>query len=586
MARSRARVTEVPDHDEIVAWYRKRLTRKVERPEPEWKPVTLGPTWRTTEDGTWFLPELTIGWDVLGWCGAWMQHRPGKPWRFTDEQARLILWWFAVEDDGDWLFHDGVIQRLKGWGKDPLGATLLATEAFGPCRVAPVDDWDDEGPVALDNPNGWAQTAAVAQEQTKNTMRLFPGLFTRAAKRRFRLQITQHAVHGLGGTRMIEAVTSSPATLEGNRGSFVLKNETHHWGSHNNGHEMAAAIERNATKSEGGDARALAITNAFEPGADSQAERDRDAFELQGTASFTTGILYDSVEAPPEAPLTAAAAPGVIRSIRGDSTWLSPKRLVKSITDPRNPPSRSRRWWYNQITATEDAWITPQQWDACADVDHEVEPGTIITLGFDGSISDDHSALIGCDVEADHLFAIGVWEPNEATGKIDRAAINRAVRKAFATYDVVGFYSDLYPWESYVDAWAEDLADKLCTKASPRQPIAWDMRSRKKEFTVAAERLHAAIEASWEEAVAAAEENREPGARLTHCGARKVRRHFVNARRHVNEWGVSVRKEHRESPKKIDSVPAAALARLARSDYLALPKSRRRRKRSGAANFH
>ncbi len=44
-------------------------------------------------------------------------------------------------------------------------------------------------------------------------------------------------------------------------------------------------------------------------------------------------------------------------------------------------------------------------------------------------------------------------------------------------------------------------------------------------------------------------------------------------------------KEHRESKRKIDSVPAAALARLARRAYLALPENRRRRQRTGRAAF-
>jgi hypothetical protein len=48
----------------------------------------------------------------------------------------------------------------------------------------------------------------------------------------------------------------------------------------------------------------------------------------------------------------------VVEAIRGDATWLSTKRIVKSILNPANSASESRRKWYNQITATEDAWLT------------------------------------------------------------------------------------------------------------------------------------------------------------------------------------------------------------------------------------
>jgi hypothetical protein len=564
-------------HGEVIAWYRRELEAPAVFPWAgnRWEPVRIGPTWQT-DAGRWVLPDATLGWAVLGWCGTNLQHGKGRPWRFTLEQARLILWWFAVDAQGRWLYRDAILQRLKGWGKDPWGACLCSTEAFGPARFA---DWDNGLPVATDVPDAWVQTAATSLEQTKNTMRLFPSLFTAEARSLYKLQIGKELVHGLHDTRLIQAVTSSPTTLEGARSSFVLLNETQHWGSSNEGHEMAAVIRRNAAKSEGGRARTLRITNAFEPGEDSVAEQDREAWStaLAGD-SLTTGILYDSLEAPPDAPLTAEDAPEIVAAVRGDSHWLDVAGIVAEILDTRNPPSRSRRFWFNQITATEDAWLTPAEWDAAADPSIIVAPGAVITLGFDGSLSDDHTALIGCDVEQDHLFEIEVFVP-EKGGEIDRAAVDRMVRASFDLYDVVGFYGDVHPFESYIDTWATDFGADLVAKASQRHPVAWDMRSRTQQFTGACERLHDAIVTSAAEATAAKQDDRPPGQRLTHCGSERFRRHAHNARRAPNKWGISVRKEHRESSRKIDSVPAATLARLARADYLALPESRRRRKK-------
>ncbi|MPZ13769.1 MAG: terminase [Chloroflexi bacterium] len=575
MARKKT-VAQKDPHDSIVSWYRRRLSKPAKVPWKglKWQPAVIGPTWEI-ENGKWVLPEFTLGWDVLGFCGTWLQHEDGLPWRFTDEQARFVLWWYALDEDGEFLYRDGVFQRLKGWGKDPLAACLLFTEAFGPCRFA---GWDGNRPIATDVPNAWVQTAAVSLKQTKNTMRLFPIIITPEATKHFRLQIGKEMIHGLSDTRLIEAVTSSPTTLEGARATLVVRNETHLWTASNEGHEMSAVIERNATKSEGGSARSLAITNAYEPSEDSSAQHDREAWEkINAGMAVPTGLLYDSLEAPPEAPLSAEAAPKVVVAIRGDSVWLSPDRIVKSILDVRNPPSRSRRWWYNQITATEDAWTTQQEWDACADPLVIVSAGDTITMGFDGSFSDDHSALIGCHVETDHLFEIDIWEPLKSTGEVDRAAIDRAVRGAFELYDVVGFYSDLHPFESYVDQWAEDFGEDLIVKSSQRQPIAFDMRSRGKEFTAACERLNASISES-----AAKKTAGKSGPRLTHDGSSRFRIHVLNARRNPNQWGISVRKVHRESSKKIDALPAAVMARLARGHYLALPESKRRRqKRSG-----
>lgn len=539
--------------------------------------MRIGPTWQIDADGRWALPKRTLGWDWLGWCGLWLQLAVDRPWVFTDEQARFVLHWCALDDDGAFVYRDGVLQRLKGWGKDPIGSVFSAVEAFGPARFA---GWDADGqPVPADVPDAWVQIANVSKDATKKTMRLFRRIFTPEAKRRFGIIVTGEMVTGLGEDRMIQAVTSSPAALEGDRSTFVLCNETQLWLATNSGHEMAETIDRNNAKSPDGAARSLRLCNSAESGKDSVGERDRDAWmKIDGGRFVDVGLLYDSLEASPSAPLTAEAAPEVIETVRGDSVWLHPERIVKSILDPRNPPQTSRRVWYNRNSAAADAWISPEQHDACEDRSVEVHEGDVITLGFDGSVRDDHSALIGCLLERDHLFDLGVWVPSPETGEVDRADVDRAVREAFGVYDVVGFYSDLHPFQTYVDEWAEDFGDQLVVKAAAYHPIAWDIRERAQQFTGAVERLHAAIEESARKATAG-----QAGDRLTHDGSRRVAAHFYNARRAPNPWGISVRKEHRESARKIDSVPAAALARLARLEYLTLsgPRRRRRRRRTG-----
>jgi hypothetical protein len=62
-------------------------------------------------------------------------------------------------------------------------------------------------------------------------------------------------------------------------------------------------------------------------------------------------------------------------------------------------------------------------------------------------------------------------------------------------------------------------------------------------------------------------------------------RHVYNARRRPNAWGITIGKDARVSPRKIDALAAAVLARLCRQDYLALPDHKKRRKKSGRAVF-
>lgn len=562
----------------MVGWYREALAEPAAFPwaGSQWPPSQVGPTWQV-KDGQWVLPDASLGWDVLGWCGTELQLTFGEPWRFTLEQARFVLWWFAVDENGRWLYRDGVLQRLKGWGKDPLVACLAYNAMLGPCRVAYMDH--DE-PVAIDCPTAWVQLPAVSLEQTKNTMRLMPGLITAEAKAFYGVQVGKELVHAMGDERLIQAVTSSPTTLEGARGTDVFPNETQHWRANNDGHDMAAVIDRNSTKSADGAARRLAITNAYEPSEDSVAQHDREAFELaESGGSLTTGILYDSLEAPPEAPLSAEAAPEVVRSIRGDSIWLDPERIVASILDTRNPPSRSRRFWYNQITAAEDAWVIPQQFDELAEPSIVVADGDDLALFFDGSKSDDATALVACRLSDGHVITKAMWQKppkgRDAGWVVPRAEVDMTVDAVFERCNVVAFFADPSHtrddetqeryWDGLIDEWHRRYQHRLKVWAVPGKgghSVMWDMTSpaRTADFTAAAERCASDIASK----------------QLTHDGDSRLRLHVHNARRYPNRYGVSLWKGHRESARKIDLAVAMVGARMIRRLVLNGPQKKPR----------
>jgi phage terminase large subunit-like protein len=248
---------------------------------------------------------------------------------------------------------------------------------------------------------------------------------------------------------------------------------------------------------------------------------------------------------------------------RGDSTWLDVERLIEEIYDPNTKVSNARRFYLNHVTATEDAWVSRQEWDSCAKP-RKLERGETITLGLDGSKSDDHTVLTACAVSDSHLVCLGIWRPLECPGGVvPLKDVDAYVERAFEEYDVVGFYSDVKELESYIDIWEEDFGSDLCVKASNQHAVAFDMRQRKRDATMAIEALYDAIIEG----------------QCTHDGDPKVSQYVYNARRAANPYGVSVRKENPSSDKKIDFTITAALARKARQDYLLLPENKKRRKR-------
>ena len=254
----------------------------------------------------------------------------------------------------------------------------------------------------------------------------------------------------------------------------------------------------------------------------------------------------------------------------GDAVWVDLDRIVGEIYDTGTSPEEARRFYLNQIVAAADAWTTRDDW--LANLDHDLPPlaeGETITLGFDGGLTDDSSALVAVRVSDGAPFLLGLWEkpegPQGAGWTIDKALVRDAVSHAFLVYDPVAFFSDVAFWETDVDAWRDEHGERLLIKATTRHAVAWDMRGHLAETVRAVEALHRAI----------------LDRQLPHKGDERLTRHVLNARRRPGRWGVSFGKETSESPHKVDALAALVLARMARTRVLGEGVLRNRRKRSG-----
>lgn len=581
-----ARRRVAPKHDdsaEILRYYRELLSEPDQRPAFRYPPSHLGPTWETDSKGRFILPERSIGWPSLVWAGQRLQLRRGVPWKFTAEQARLWLWWYAVDEAGSFIFdREGVIQRLKGHGKDPWGAVYCANELVG---LPVFSGWKDGHATAVEQPDAWVQVLAVTQDQTKNTMRLFPRLFTDEAKAEYGLAIGKEQIYALGDQRFLQALTSNPAPLEGARSTAILANETHLWRANNNGIEMYEVLARNNAKSSDAvNGRLLQLSNAFMPGMDSVLERTRTNYELAQARPdeiLLSGVMYDSLEAGPKAPLIDPENPDVIAevvdSVRGDSTWLSVKRIRKQVEDPRITPSQSRRFWYNQIVADEESWADAQAWDRLVERDSPLLHRDEIVMFFDGSKSDDATALVACRISDGKLFTLGLWQapPKARRGEwvAPRADVNLRVREIVKTYRVVGFFADPSHtredgtldrfWTPIVDEWHRDFGSRLLVWAQPnKHAVSFDMSNANGEgakFVAAAEQFVEDIE----------------NGDLVHDGHPELARHVKNAKRFPTRHGVSLMKDGPESPRKIDLAVCAVGARMVRTQVLNSTAKRR-----------
>lgn len=531
---------------------------------------------------------LTLGWQAARWAESILIQPNGprarKRFRLTRDQLRFLLWWYALDDDGQWIFNHGVRRLAKGSGKSPFAAVLGLVEFCAPVRLERKDSRLPGGCAGRSVDMPWVQIAATAESQTANTMRMVRAFAPKgsAVVREYQLDPGKTRYYKLPeGT--LEVITSSATAAEGAEGSFAVGDETEHWVPSNGGPALMSTLADNLAKSG---ARLLETANAWRPGAESVAEATWDDWVAQeeGRLRGEQRILYDARLAPPD---TDMADPDSLRSalewVYGDCDWkrdeqgkLDVRPIMQRIWRKSARPDDSKRKYLNWPTEARDAWVTAQEWDRGADPSVVVGDGDEIAMFFDGSKSRDATALIGCRIDDGHVFTLGVWEPDPAhdsADTVDAGEVDLAVRRAFERYRIAAFFADVREWESFVltewpNRYRGDLELWAAPAARPPQPIAWDMRGHTYEFAKAAEAAHAEIVEGT----------------FTHDGKSVVARHVRNARRHPYRDAVTIRKESPDSPAKIDAAVCVIGARMVRRMVLANPK--RRRKRTGRAAFY
>lgn len=538
-------------------------------------------------------PALTLGYEAASWAHEWLVQpngpRAGQPFRLTFDQFRFLLWWYSVDADGHWLYNHGVRRLAKGSGKSPFAAVLALIEFCAPVRLERFDDRLPGGCRGKPVDMPLVQIAATAESQTANTMRMVRAFAPKGSK------VVEAFGLDPGKTRYykvpegtLEVITSSATAAEGAEGSFTIGDETEHWRPSNGGVDLSATLQDNLAKSG---SRMLETSNAWVPGAETVAESTWDAWVAQeeGRTRGDASILYDARLAPPD---TDMSDPDSLRKalewVYGDCDWKrttpdgppNVRSIMERIWTPTARVDDSKRKYLNWPTVAEDAWTTPEAWARLAKP-RMVSPTEEIVLFFDGSKSRDATALVACCMDDGHVFVPKqidgspcIWEPKPAHDTDDVVPVvevSLAVDHVFATMNVVGFFADVQEWESFTKIdWPTKHRDRLRVMSVPGgkdpQHIAWDMRSHDMDFTRAAELVEAEINDRL----------------FTHDDNPILARHVANMRRRPNRWGVSVGKESRSSPKKIDAGVCMVGARMVRRLVLAAAPEKTK---TGLASF-
>jgi len=547
--------------------------------------------------------DRSLGWLALAWIEHFCVHGPGdvegrslrgddpEGLPLDDEFAGFVVDAYALNGQGRRLYDSAFISRAKGRAKSELAGLLVLWEGMGPCRFA---GWAEGGEVfrwrdfiyryVAGDPMGrpvtypFVRCLATEETQAGNT---YDNVYFNLTEGPLAEGLAGNAA---GLTRIflpnggeIVPSTASSSAKDGGKETFTVFDESHLYQTPEL-RRMYVTVDRNCRKRRESTPWALQTSTMYQPGEDSIAERThaRARAILEGKAKAHR-LLFDHREAPPDVDLADRdAVVGALREVYGPfAEVMDLDGIVENeFWNVEKDVEDSRRYFFNQPTAARDAWMTHPEWAACAEPERTVADQDTIVMFFDGSKSDDATGLVGCRVDDGHLFVIGCWEkPENGDGwEVPRAEVDLEVRRAFDRFDVVAFYADVREFEQYVDSWAAEFRDRLAVDATGGRhphPVAWDMRVKVPEFTAACGRMLVDV----------------ADRAVTHDGDSRLRRHVLNARRAPNKWGVSICKEGRESPKKIDLAVCAVGARQARRDVIASGKLDKRRRRTGKAAF-
>ena len=526
----------------------------------------------------------------------------GQPIEYGDEYAGFVIDCYAHDKNGRRLYNSAFFSRPKGADKSGLGAALVLFEAFGPCRFA---GWAEGGETytflgetytySAGEPMGRTVTQpiirilATEEGQTGNVYdSVYYNLVTEGVP--LNALVRGYGVDA-GLTRVklpdggsIEPMSSGAASKDGGLETFVVFDESH---LYNNPRlrEMHYTVTQNLLKrSETADPWYIETTTMYKPGQDSVAEKTYDLADLieEGRTrrarllfDHRWGEIGDGLQADDESDeeyenrISAA-----FEDAYGEAAYYnSIPSKVDAFFDPRNREENIRRYFLNAVTEAEDAWLKLIEWNQIGLQERmraarreggrfswaPPKRGDKITLGFDGSRSDDATALIACRVSDGYVWPVAIEEPPDSEEAkdwvVDQAKVDKRVRDAFAKFNVVGFFADPPYWQDYVEAWDKDFGTQLKARVAKERPIHFFTNNHRSQ-ALAVERARTAILAGD----------------ITHGNDPQMTRHVRNARRWEKSTGDVIGKDKPGSKRKMDAAVAMVLAIEARARYVAKEK--------------
>jgi hypothetical protein len=506
----------------------------------------------------------TLGPQVCDWAEENLVFGPGdlrgQPYVFDDEKRALVYRLYEVFPKGHALagrrrFKRAGISLPKGLAKTELAAILAACELH---HEAPVrcDGFDKKGqPIGKPVNDPYIPLVAYTEEQSDEL-----------AYGALRVILEESPVAGdfdIGLERILRktgdgkavSLSSSPSGRDGARTTFAVMDETHWWvlPRLKQAHQT---MLNNLAKRKMAEPWMLEITTAPEPGTGSVAEATMDYAKMVDEGRVTdASLFFFHRQASEDHDLTTkeGVRAAVIEASGPAAAWRDIDAIAGFWADPSMDKAFLERVWLNRLVQSASQAFNAERWKTLKR-EVRVEPTDLITLGFDGSVFHDSTALVATQVKTGFQWVAGLWEKpvNRQDWQVPQDEVDATVRAMFERFHVWRMYADPWRWEGWLSIWIGLFGKE--------RVVEW-RTDRRNQMAAALANFDAAIKEGT----------------ISHDGNPHLARHVANARRKdiktwIDEQGKpvwTISKERPDSPHKIDLAMAAVLSWEARTDAMA-----------------
>lgn len=365
-------------------------------------------------------------------------------------------------------------------GKGPQSAAWICAEAVGPvvfvgfagdgdeyhcadngCSCGWVYSYRFGEPMGARWPTPLIQILATSEDQTDNIYRPLQ------AMARYGWLAEQMRV-GEGFIRLpndgrIDPVTSKAQSKLGNPITFAMQDESGLY-TKTNGLVKVAQTQRRGAAGMGG--RSMETTNPWDPAENSTAQQ---TYESRRPDIFK----FYRIPPPHLSYTNKAERRQIHRFAYKGSTHVDLDSIEAEAAElMETDPAQAERFYGNRLIQGLGTWLPDGLWASRgpeADAEPRVVPdGTPVCLGFDGSDSDDCTAIRLRTIDGYRFTPTygpdkrpTFWDPAEWGGSIPRGEVNAAVDEICRRFKVKRAYCDPRDWQSEIGDWALKYGDKV-----------------------------------------------------------------------------------------------------------------------------